>query len=235
MIGLTLPREVFVGPFGYLQLLESEWDLGSPLAELGRRWRIAEFSHKPYPAGRATHGGIEGVIALRDRVAFEPGEIADVRISAPPLIVRLVGRPDLAVPEPSYARLCMAYVVAKVLLHGALDPMHFRDTALTDPATHALAGRVRTESDGNPDPNALAPRTVTMHLSDGRRLTRQCATMLANPTRPLGRTRHLDKFRRCWHAAVDRPPPGDRERLIDMVGRLETHLDLRVLTPLLAE
>ncbi len=235
VIGLTPPREVFEGPFGYLQVFESEWDLGSLLDELGRRWRIAEFSHKPYPAGRATHGGIEGVIALRDQVGFEPGEVVDVRISAPPLIVRLVGRPDLAVPGPSYARLCMAYVVAKVLLHGALDPMHFRGPALTDPATHALAGRVRTVSDGNPDPNALTPQTVTVRLAGGRVLTWQCATMLASPTRPLDRTRHLDKFRGCWHAAAGRLPPRDCERLVDMVDRLETLSDLRELTPLLAE
>src|SRR5208282_983740 len=182
-LDLVPPREVFEGPFGYLALFESAWEIAPLLDELGQRWRIAEFSHKPYPAGRATHGGIEGVTALRDQAGFEPNEVEEVRISAPPLIVRLVGRPDLPAPEPSYARLCMAYVVAKVLLHDTLDPTHFRGTALTDPATHALAARVHTEIDGNPDPNALAPQAVTMHLTDGRALTWRCASMLASPSR----------------------------------------------------
>jgi 2-methylcitrate dehydratase PrpD len=233
-LDLVPPREVFEGPYGYLELFESTWEIVPLLDELGRRWRITEFSHKPYPAGRATHGGIEGVIALRDQVDFAPDDIEEVRISAPPLIVRLVGRPDLPAPEPSYARLCMAFVVAKVLQHGALDPMHFRGAALIDPATHALAARIRTENDGNPDPNALAPQSVTVRLAGGRGLTWQCASMLGSASRPLDRTAHLDKFRRCWHFAAEPRRQGNVERLIELVDRLEAIADLRELTPLLA-
>jgi 2-methylcitrate dehydratase PrpD len=233
-LDLVPPRDVFEGPFGYLALFESAWEIGPLLDELGRRWRIAEFSHKPYPAGRATHGGIEGVTALRTQAGFEPTDVADVCISAPPLIVRLVGRPDLPAPEPSYARLCMAYVVAKGLQHGALDFTHFRGVALTDPATHTLAARVRTESDGNPDANALAPQTVTVCLTDGAALTWRCASMLASPSRPLDRAAHLDKFRRCWQFAAEKLPSENRERLIGLTDRLETVADLRELTSLLA-
>jgi 2-methylcitrate dehydratase PrpD len=233
-IDLTPPRAVFEGPFGYLELFEAAWDIAPLLDELGKRWRIAELSHKPYPAGRATHGGIEGVAALRLQPGFAPNEVQGVHISAPPLIVRLVGRPDLAAPEPSYARLCMAYVVAKVLQHGTLDPAQFRGDALADPATHALAARVRTESDGNPDPNALAPQVVTVRLADGRALTWRCEAMLASPSRSLDHAAHLDKFRRCWQLAAEPLPPDNRERLIDLVDELETIADLRQLTQHLA-
>jgi aconitate decarboxylase len=233
-LDLTPPRAVFEGPFGYLELFEAAWEIAPLLDELGKRWRIAELSHKPYPAGRATHGGIEGVAALRLQPGFAPNEVQGVHISAPPLIVRLVGRPDLAAPEPSYARLCMAYVVAKVLQHGTLDPAQFRGDALADPATHALAARVRTESDGNPDPNALAPQVVTVRLADGRALTWRCEAMLASPSRSLDHAAHLDKFRRCWQLAAEPLPPDNRERLIDLVDELETIADLRQLTQHLA-
>ena len=228
-LDLAPPRAVFEGPFGYLELFESAWEIAPLLDQLGQRWRIAELSHKPYPAGHATHGGIEGVAALRIQSAFEPNEVQEIHISAPPLIVRLVGRPDLPAPEPSYARLCMAYVVAKVLQHGTLDPTQFRGAALADPATHALAARVRTESDGNPDPNALVPQSVTVRLADGRALTRHCEAMLASPSRPLDRAAHLDKFRRCWQLAAEPLPPDNRERLIGLVDGLETIADLRQL------
>ena len=231
---LAPPRAVFEGPFGYLELFEPAWEIASLLEELGRSWRIAEFSHKPYPAGRATHAGIEGVAALRVQAGFESNQVEDVCVSAPPLIVRLVGRPDLAAPEPSYARLCMAYVVAKVLQHGALDPTQFRGTALADPATHALAARIRTENDGNPDPNALSPQKVTVRLANGTVLTWNCTSMLASPSRPLDRAAHLDKFRSCWQFAAEILPPDNRERLIGLVDRLETIADLRELTQILA-
>lgn len=232
-LDLPPPRETFEGPFGYLQLFESAWDLQSLLDELGQRWRIATFSHKPYPAGRATHGGIEGVGTLRAAHGFPPDAVAEVEIRAPQLIVRLVGRPDVPTPEPSYARLCMGFTVAKVLQHGALDLDHFRGDALIDPETHALAARVRTVPDDNPDANALAPQTVTVRLIDGRVLTWQCATMFAHPARPLDRVGQLEKFRRCWAFAADALPVANCQRLIDMVDRLETVADLRRLTALL--
>ncbi len=229
-LDLPPPREIFEGPFGYLQLFESAWDLQPVLDELGKRWRIAEFSHKPYPAGRATHGGIEGVAALRAAHGFRPEAVADVEISAPSLIVRLVGRPDVASPEPSYARLCMAYTVAKVLQHGALELYHFHGDALTDPQTHALAARVHTVPDNNPDANALAPQTVTVRLTNGSALTWQCATMFAHPSRPLDRAGQLGKFHRCWARAAAPLPEANRAQVVAMVDHLEDLADLRRLT-----
>ncbi|MGH7043172.1 MAG: MmgE/PrpD family protein, partial [Acetobacteraceae bacterium] len=143
--GLDGPRGVFEGPFGYLPLFEGTWDLDPIWPTLGRDWRIAELSHKPFPAGRATHGGIEGVMALRAEHGFTADDVAAVTVRGPPLIARLCGRPALPAPNAAYARLCMGYVVARVLLHGSLDPTHFRDEALGDPAAFALARRVRTE------------------------------------------------------------------------------------------
>ena len=220
---------VFEGPYGYMPLFEGEFDLAPVLASLGRQWRIVEFSHKPFPAGRATHAGIEGAMALRAEHGFAAGDVSQVEVIAPPLIVRLVSRPPRADATAAYARLCMGYVVAKVLQSGALDLADFRGDALADPATLALAARVETRSDGNPDPNALTPQTVAVRLRNGRTLHWQCAAMLANPKRPLTRERHLAKFDRCCmfspeHLAGDAPA-----RLVQAVDGLEQVADIRSL------
>ena len=54
-----------------------------------------------------------------------PPRLARVEIAAPPLIVRLVGRPLLPEAGASHARLCR-YAVAKVLQKGSLDLADFR-------------------------------------------------------------------------------------------------------------
>lgn len=223
-LGFAPARQVFEGTYGYLALFEGAFDLAPPLRKLGRVWRIAEFSHKPFPAGRATHGGIEGVMALRDAHGFGADDVAEIVVSAPPLIRRLVGRPPVANPDASYARLCMGYVVAKVLQHGEITIPQFSDAARADPRTLALAALVRVVDDDNPDPNALAPQTVSLRLTSGATPSWRCETMLAHPSRPLSRAQYQTKFRRCLEfskTALRADAAAQLIEQIDMLDRLE--------------
>lgn len=231
--GLAGPADVFEGKYGYLRLFEGEWDLEPVLQSLGERWCIAELSHKPYPSGRATHAGVEGIIELRRQHGFTVDDVASITIVGPPVTARLCSRPDIADPSPNYARLCMSYVAAKVLLHGTIDLAHYRGAELTDAATHALAPRIRMLADTNPDQNALLPVDVTIELTDGRTLRWHCDAMLASPTRRLTREQHLTKFHRCCDFAAAPMPTSQRDALIAAVDGIEGIADVRSLAALL--
>ena len=86
------------------------------------------------------------------------------------MIVRLVGRPPRPDAGASYARLCMAFAVARVLQNGSLDLADFRGPTLADAATQALARRRHLVDDGNADPNALVPQRVVVRLENGTEL-----------------------------------------------------------------
>jgi len=228
--GMPAPRQSLDGKFGYLALVEGVYDLTPVQDGLGRRWLIAELAHKPYPAGRATHGAVEAMLTLQAEHGFGPDDVEEIVVSGPPVLARLTGRPDIPTPSPAYARLCMGYVVAKVLLNGRIGVEHYRGEAeLNDPATHALAARVRTVEDGSTNQSALAPQTVLVRLRSGVELSWACETMLASPTRRLTREQHLAKFRRCWEFAEGALPETAREALIAAVDDLETISDVRQL------
>jgi hypothetical protein len=93
---------------------------------------------------------------------------------------------------------------------------------------------VQTRSDGNTDPNALAPQSLVVHLKDGRSLAWRCETMLANPARPLTRDQHLAKFMRCLDFAAEPLPADAAQRLIEAVDRLEELEDAALLATLAA-
>ena len=57
--------------------------------------------------------------------------------------------------------------MATELLRGEVGPEAFAGASLTDPATHALAARIRVEQDANPDLNALWPQRFAIRLKDG--------------------------------------------------------------------
>lgn len=84
-------------------------------------------------------------------------------VSAPPLIVRLFGRPPVVDAAPGSARLWPAFAPAAAPCKGAVDISGFCYDALDDAATLASAARVRLPDDGNPDPNAPAPRSVSLN------------------------------------------------------------------------
>ncbi len=224
--GLEAP---FEGRFGYLPLFEGAWDCTPVLAELGQAWRVTELSHKPFPSGRATHGGVDAVMALRAAHGFGPEDIDAITVAAPPLINQLVNRPALPAPGAAYARLCLPFVLAKLLLHGRIALDQFRGAALADPATYALAQRVTVTQVEDANPNALLPQVVEVRLRDGRVLSHRVEAMLASPTRPLSRAAQIEKFRGCWdYAAVPLDPAG-AEAMIAMVDALETLPDTRAL------
>ena len=219
--GLPGPHDVLEGPFGYFRLYEGEWDLEPVWAELGTVWRITQVSHKPFPTGRAAHGGLDGILQLRSAHGLRAKDVAQLILAAPPLIHQLVGRPARLGMDVTCARLCFQYVGALALLQGGVDVADFSPERLSDPQLHAIAQRVELAADGNPDPNALAPQVVTAKLTDGRSLRIEVPHTLGSPERPLSRDQHLAKFRRCWSRCAH--PLGEKaaERLIHVIDGLD--------------
>ena len=232
MAGLTGPQQVLTGMYGYFKLFESEHDIAGWWPKLGREWQITRLSHKPFPSGRLTHAAVDAIQQARAELGFDAQDVASISASVPPLTHRLVGRPDIADPAPNYARLCIPYVCAITLLDGTCGPEAFAAARLSDPRVHEIAARVTVSLDDNPDVNALWPQRFVITLRDGRRWERRIDTPIGHPDNPLGRERHLAKFRKCW--AIGGMPVARGEELIARVDALEQSPDAAELAGLLA-
>ncbi len=231
MAGLTGPQQILTGMYGYYKLFETEHDIAGWWPKLGREWQITRVSHKPFPSGRLTHAAVDAIQQARAELGFVADDVQSMSASVPPLTHRLVGRPDIPDPAPNYARLCIPYVSAITLIDGSCGPEAFSASRLRDPAVHALAARVSVSLDDNPDVNALWPQRFVITLRDGRRWERQINTPIGHPDNPLGRERHLNKFRKCW--AIGGMPADQGEALIAKVDALEGCADAAELARLL--
>ncbi len=195
--GMPGPRAPITGVFGYFALFDRAAD-PAPFDELGRAWRITEVSHKPFPSGRATHGGIDALQRLIGEDGVVAEHVVDCRFHVPPLTARLVGRPAVEGMTAGYARLCLQYVGAVCLRRGNVDLYDFSAATLADPAVLALARRLTVVDDGNPDPNALTPQRVEIDLTEGRTVARTVTSVLGCPERPLSPESARTKFDACW-------------------------------------
>jgi 2-methylcitrate dehydratase PrpD len=220
--GFPGPHDMLEGPFGYFPLYEGTWDIEPVWAELGSVWRITQVSHKPFPSGRATHGGLDGILQLRHAHALLPEAVERVTLLAPPLIHQLVGRPLEGAMSANYARLCFPFVGAIALANGTVRIDDFADGTLADTRIHELGHRIEVVIDNNPDPNALTPQTVVIHLKDGGEHRIDVSHTLGSPERPLTRAQYLEKFRRCLQSGVAVLPVDAAEHVVALVDNLDT-------------
>jgi len=199
--GMPGPRAPISGPFGYFALFDGDSDPAS-FDALGRTWRICELSHKPWPSGRATHGGLDGLQRLRSEHDITAGQVTACRFIVPPLTYRLVGRPPQEGMSIAYARLCLSYAGAVCLRQGTVGLSDFMLEALGDPETLALARRLSVVVNGNPDPNAMHPVRVELDLADRSTIACDITEVLGSPSRPLSPDAARAKFAVCGAPAA---------------------------------
>ncbi len=215
--GVPAPDDALEGRHGYLPLFETRFDAARAARTVGCPWRVTELSHKPYPAGRATHGGIEAVLRLRAR-GVRADHLERATLTAPPLIHQLVIRPPKADMDANYARLCFPYVGAVALETGGVGLEHFAGPELRCEERLALAARFTAVVSETPDAAAFVPQILSAELRDGTTSTVRIDALLGSPARPLSMARQAAKVRACLTAVY---PDAERaELLIAMVAEL---------------
>ncbi len=200
--GFSGPKDPLAGPFGYYKLFE-EGDLTRYTADLGQIWRISEVSTKPFPSGRASHAAL----GLLQQLAPDPKAVAQIELACPPLIRRLVDRPYSADMSPAWARLCMPYLAALMLVDGRIDPRRFTPGDIADPVLGELAAKVRLLDDGSTDGNALFPQKLTIIGHGGARKVHEIAHTLGSPDNPLSGAQAAAKTALARELAPDLADP----------------------------
>ena len=223
MVGVPGPQGAIDGPFGYLALFEDRSDIRLALKDLASRRRIGEVSWKPFPTGRAAHGGIVAVQRLIKEHGLTHDCLERLVYSAPPLIQRLVGRPALEGMTPAYARLCLPYLAALTLRFGTVGLTDFSPDRLNDPLTLSLAQKIQVVVNDNQDPAAFTPALATAVRTDGSVTKVRIDAQLGSPDMPLTYEQHLAKARACLAFAQmeDR-----HEALLEAIQTLPQSLDV---------
>ncbi|MCU0948705.1 MAG: MmgE/PrpD family protein [Porphyrobacter sp.] len=191
--GFPAPDHALSGPFGFLSLLESDTQIEPVLEQLGHKWQVEQVSWKPFPTGRAAHGGIVAIQTLMRDDGLTAEALESLVYRAPPIIARLVGRAASAEMPISHARLCLPWLGAVTLARGSVGLGDFGDADRADPALLALAARISVETDGSDDWSAFAPGEAVAITRDGKRLTARIEQQFGSPDCPPSPEQFLAK------------------------------------------
>jgi aconitate decarboxylase len=228
--GFRGPHEVLDGKHGYFTLFEQEARPDPAFAEIGKVWQITQVSHKPFPTGRAAHGGIAGLQQLMTTHRFVADDVVSVVLAAPPLIRQLVDRPMLEQNmNVSYARLCLPYLAAVTLVHGSVGLDAYSPALFADKTIFDIASRVKLIADDNQNVNALSPQHLTVTLKDGRTLQHAMPQVYGAPEAPMSVAAQTEKFIDCCRHAVNPLTQSEINALIAAISNIEACNDVSAI------
>lgn len=216
--GVTGPAAILEGECGIWQLCEA----GDPallLDGLGSRYLNAEISLKKFPSCACNHAAAEAALRIVRGAGLAAGDIARAKVTITPYMQRITGGPFRPGDTPQVdAQFNIYYSVASVLLRGHLAVEDIVPPAMFDPAIAPMIERIEVVVDEDLS-TLLAPATVEIETSDGRRFREHVAHLPGAPEAPLPDTEVEEKFRACAGRGVD---PLDPARAGALAARIRS-------------
>jgi 2-methylcitrate dehydratase PrpD len=205
--GLTGPKDILEGKYGYYELYErGTHTLDTSMQSLGRTWEIDNISVKPFPCARETHAPIFAGLEAIQGNKIPLAEVDRVLVKGPGILKAISGRPSAGAGAAAVvsAHLSIPYTLAVVLLEGDLALADFTETLIVRPDRQKLASMVEVEVDDKLPYNYLAPADVTVTTRQGKVLRGTCA-MLAKGFDSASDASLMQRKRRSCIAMSEHP------------------------------
>jgi 2-methylcitrate dehydratase PrpD len=224
--GVTGVMDMLEGERGFGHAMSDGVDWHAPLETLGTEWTIIDTTPKAHACCGHNFATLDAILLLSQQHEFAVEEIERIEVETYRAAVEICGNP---VPQtPPEGRFSLAYCAAVMVHEGQVTPDAFTQTAMTNSAYRALASRIELKID--PEAEARFPHarsaTVTLRLSDGRRLRHFRPTRKGDPDDPITDGGLQTKY----HALVD-PILGavTATALADAVWSIESRQDVSTL------
>ncbi len=197
--GVTGPRHVFDGPFGFYRLYAHDPDAADRLlvscADLGTVWHLPDAAFKLLPCCHYLHPFVEAMHEVLDD-GVDAADVVAVHCEVPSEVVAIIAEPwpDRQHPRTAQdARWSLPYVLGLVLCHGRVDAAAF--VGDVDELVVETARTVQyTPWEGSGFP-ARFPARVRVRLRDGSERTAEVLDVLGSAGRPVGDEAVLAKAR----------------------------------------
>ena len=177
----------------------------------------------------AIHTGIDAMLELVEHYQVDPKQVRGIEYAvnrrAPEILIH--SRPQ----TPLESKFSMEYSLAIALVDRWAGLPQYTEERQEDPLVRDLMSRVRVSVDATfPHEYATFPAAVTVHMTDGRKLSSRVDVPRGYPTNPLTPEELHRKFRECCANLLG---PSVVEEAIRMIESLAEVPDVRQLTSLI--
>jgi len=226
--GFSACENVLEQKFGFLAAFSGKTgeETEALLADWGHDFALLSpgIAIKQYPCCAFTHCAIEAAIALRAKVTNNEIELVEVALHHSRL--SNIDRPR---PRDGMdAKFSTQYLTARALLAGHIQLSDFEEPCLSDPATYALAARVRLLPHHDAD---ISLGRIRVQLANGHIHTATASVAMGyGPTDPMAESKFRAKFDDCVKTVLS---PLQATLLYEKLMSLPVQSSLRSLTSLM--
>jgi len=220
--GFTGPVSVLEGAAGFFKVYCDKTDMGALTHGLGSEYEMLTTLIKRYACHITAHTPIQAVEELRAEHRFSAADIEHITISGIERMVRVNN-----IPEPTdrmMAQYSVPFCVALSLHRDARDPDSFDERVTEDQAIAETCRRIALTIAEEPETYGSLASTATVHLKDGRIVTRRVEEFKGTPADPLDEAELRQKFlfltRRIKNAEAlfERLLHIEEEKSLDWIG-----------------
>lgn len=225
----------FEGRLGYYHMYARDnYTPEKILDGLGQVYQGQFISFKPWPACRATHTSIEGVLTLMAEHHIRPEEIEGIHI-----VLQEIGRMVTEPREVKYrpksaaiAKFSLPFLVGTAVLRGDVGLDSFTPDRLADPEVLAMGDRVHCDIDPKLTKEQNKYTDLTIHTTRGSFFC-HLEHPLGCVEHPMGEGQMWRKFCDCAAQAKRPYSPNRLEQLYETIFRLDELEDMDQLFALL--
>ena len=236
--GLTGPRSIFEGKYGFLKAYSDITEPQKLIDRLGSPpFEIEKTVFKLNAACLAAHSSLDGILEIMRENNLEAKDVERITIGIRKSHYRLIAEPQSTIYTPTtvlQAQMSLPYCAAFVALHGrAILPTDLDEKSIKDANILRFAKKVQPVLDAKLEEKEYydkRPAKVELTTSDGRKIKKEIAFPRGDPRNPVPLSVLQEKF-----SNLASPVIGSEKvlRIVEAVRALDKMDDLTELGNLL--
>jgi 2-methylcitrate dehydratase PrpD len=234
--GITGPKNILQGEYGYYKAYEPEYDLAPLTSGLGRVFAGPQATIKAYPGVIVVHALIDAALDIVTTFHVKAEDVEKIEIVMGEKFYNVVCLPEEIKNNPRTvieAQFSAPYVVATAIAKRRVWMEDFTEDSIRNQVVRRLMSVAKARVD--PKVAAVNPcgGEVTIQTKDGNKHTKQVIYPKGHPKNPMTIDDIIRKFRKCLPFSARPFPDSNVDEIIRMVGNLEEIADMTKLVDLL--
>jgi 2-methylcitrate dehydratase PrpD len=231
-LGWTGAEEILEAQRGFFHAYGGVYNPAFIVDKLGKPWTFQNpgVSIKPFPSGSLTHPGMSEMLRLIRANSIKAADVEKVDVGTsrnmPNALIHHHPTTGLQ------AKFSMEFCMAILLLYGKADQTIYTDAVANRPEVKNMVERVHFYADAEAEKAGYDKMTtiIKITLKDGRTVSGRADFGKGSPADPMSYDEVAEKFHGC--AAFAEWPSAKATQVVEMVRKLETLADVRMLTAL---